>query len=299
MGLWGPDDKTCGVDRPYLAAVKDKVVAAALEALQAMQPASMKTAAVQNAGFVKNFRNPEIVDDELAGAQFCDPQTGAALATLFNFPCHPEVLWSQNTIITSDYPHYLRVEVEAQTGAPCIFFSGALGGMLSPAFPEAEHTFASAEKMGRALAQKGLAALAQARPQAVELRAAKKEFAVKMTNVLFLLGYWRKLLPDTRNRRGEIVTEANLVRLGPLWFATVPGEMLPKLGLALKADLTRAGAGVAGIIGLANDELGYILPREDFNYPLNPFNPKAHYEETVSIGKAMGPATMSAVRSLL
>ena len=60
-----------------------------------------------------------------------------------------------------------------------------------------------------------------------------------------------------------------------------------------------AGAGVAGIIGLANDELGYILPVEDFKYPWNPFKPGKHYEETNSIGKEIAPKVMSALDELL
>jgi hypothetical protein len=60
-----------------------------------------------------------------------------------------------------------------------------------------------------------------------------------------------------------------------------------------------AGAQVPGVICLANDELGYILPAEDFRFPLNPFKPGKHYEETNSISKAIGPAVMQAVQSLL
>ena len=45
---------------------------------------------------------------------------------------------------------------------------------------------------------------------------------------------------------------------------------------------------MAGVICLANDELGYILPAEDFRFPLNPFKPGKHYEETNSISKEIG-----------
>ena len=82
-------------------------------------------------------------------------------------------------------------------------------------------------------------------------------------------------------------------------MATVPGELLPKLGLAIKDKLRAAGAQVTGIIGLANDELGYILPKEDYRYPFNPLNPKDHYEETMSISKEIGPKLMEAVDELL
>jgi hypothetical protein len=53
------------------------------------------------------------------------------------------------------------------------------------------------------------------------------------------------------------------------------------------------------VIGLAKDELGYILPEEDFYYPLNPLRPGNHYEETNSVGKAIGPAVIAAVEELL
>ena len=86
---------------------------------------------------------------------------------------------------------------------------------------------------------------------------------------------------------------------GPLWAAAVPGELLPELGLALKADLRAAGAGAAAIVSLANDELGYILRPQDFRYPLNPLRPGKHYEETMSVGKTIGPAVMEAVRALI
>jgi hypothetical protein len=113
------------------------------------------------------------------------------------------------------------------------------------------------------------------------------------------VAFWRKLLPDIRNKKGQIETEVNLIKIGGLWLATVPGELLPKLGLRVKAQLLEAGASVAGVVGLANDEVGYILPEEDFKYPWNPFKPGKHYEETNSIGKEIAPKVMNALKELL
>jgi hypothetical protein len=96
-----------------------------------------------------------------------------------------------------------------------------------------------------------------------------------------------------------VTSEVNLIKIGKLWFATVPGELLPKLGLQLKVLMKDAGAQVAGVIGLANDELGYILPVEDFKYPWNPFKPGKHYEETNSIGKTIAPQVMGALRQII
>lgn len=296
MGLWGPDDKTCGVDAEYMSAIKEKIAATILASLSDLQPASAKWTSVHVPGLAKNARNPEIVDDELTLAQFVNEE-GKPLATLFNFPCHPEVLWEHNPHITADYPGVLRKEVEKQTGAPCIFFSGALGGMMTPDVKD--HSFEEAEFMGRKLAHAGLEALSKVESQRSNVSVERREIRAKLTNILYKIAFGRKLLPDTRDKHGFIHTEVNLIKIGGLWLAAVPGEMLPRLGLQLKAWMKEAGAGVAGVIGLANDELGYILPEEDFKYPWNPFRPGKHYEETNSIGKGIAPSVMDGLKSLL
>jgi hypothetical protein len=94
-------------------------------------------------------------------------------------------------------------------------------------------------------------------------------------------------------------TETSLVQVGGVWLAGVPGELLPKLGLTIKERLRAAGADIAAVIGLANDELGYILPPEDFIYPANPFEPESHYEETMSVGVETGPRLLAALDNLL
>jgi hypothetical protein len=298
MGLWGPNDHTSGVDPEYIQWVIKMASSTILVALQNLQPASLKTCALPVPGLAKNARNPEIVDDELTLAQFVHPQTGQPLVSLFNFPCHPEVLWEHNPQVTADYPFYLRQAVEQSTGAPCIFFSGALGGMMTPDVKD--HSFAEAEAMGNALAQAGLSALTASPILAnlPPLQVHQRGIAVKLTNPLFKLAIRRKLIPEVRNSRGEVITSVSLLKIGALWLAGVPGELLPKLGQALKAELLKSGAGVVGIIGLANDEVGYILPREDFRYPWNPFKPGGHYEETMSLSKQIGPQVLQAVVAL-
>jgi hypothetical protein len=299
MGLWGPDDRTSGVDPLYLAEVKDKTVETILSALSIAitESPAMKSICLSVPGLAKNARNPEILDDELTALQFLDKR-GQPLVSLFDFPCHPEVLWEHNTQISADYMGYLRQEVEAATGAPCIFFSGALGGMMTPDVKE--HSFEEAERIGQALAKAGLDALGNAAGLPVmEISVQKHAINVKLTNILYKFAFRRKLLPDVRDLQGRITSEVDLIKIGPAWFATIPGELLPKLGLALKEKMKVAGAKVPGVICLANDELGYILPAEDFHFPLNPFKPGKHYEETNSISKTIGPAVMQAMQNLL
>ncbi|MBL8095267.1 MAG: hypothetical protein JNL73_13950, partial [Anaerolineales bacterium] len=242
-------------------------------------------------------RDPEIVDATLTALQVTR-NDGRVLATLFNYPCHPEVLWEHNPHITADYVHALREETKRRTDAPALFFAGALGGMLTP--DVTDHSFAESEAMGVALAVAGLSALALI--QAVRdphLAVSSATITPTLTNPLYKLAFWRKLLPDGRDRRGRVETEVHLIKIGGLWLATVPGELFPKLGLRLKVWMRAAGAEATGVIGLANDELGYILPEEDFRFPWNPFRPGSHYEETNSIGKDIGPRVMEGLKGLL
>jgi hypothetical protein len=298
MGLWGPDQKTCGVDVEYVSVLKKRTADTITASLSDLKPASAKWTSVHVPGLAKNARNPEVVDDELTLAQFASGD-GKPLVTLFNFPCHPEVLWEHNPHITSDYVGYLRGEVEKQTGAPCIFFSGALGGMMTPDVKD--HSFEEAEFMGKKLAEEGLQALSEVKSsgQLSEMSGVKMVISAKLTNILYKIAFRRKLLPDVRDKKGYITTEVNLIKIGGLWLATVPGELLPRLGLQLKAWMKDAGTQVTGVIGLANDELGYILPIEDFKYPWNPFKPGAHYEETNSIGKGITVSVMETLRDAI
>ena len=297
MGLWGPDDKTRGVDEVWMSATRQTIADTISASVVDLRPASAKWTSVHVPGLIKNARNPEILDHELTLLQFVS-EDGTPLLTCMNLPCHPEVLWEHNPNITADYVHTLREETERRTGAPCIFFAGALGGMMTPDVKD--HSFEEADSMGRKLAEEGVKALERTPTnQRPGVSIKKKEIKAKLTNPLYKIAFWRRLLPDVRDRKGYVTTEVNLIQIGGLWLATVPGELLPKLGLQLKAWMKGAGAQVTGVIGLANDELGYILPVEDFKYPWNPFKPGKHYEETNSIGKDIGPSVMAGIRSLL
>jgi hypothetical protein len=288
IGLWGPDMATSGVDAAYMAGLKDKVVATALAALDRVGPAALRSASVQVTGVAKNARDPDILDEELTCLQFRHPESSTPLVTWLIYPCHPEVLWETNPHITADYVGALRREVQAATSAPCLGMVGAIGGMMTPDVEE--HSFGEAEEMGRTLARAALEALSGAQIGPVErLEHARHAYTLPMTNPLFGMAIEAGLLPDLLDKDGEITTEANLLRIGPAWLFGVPGELLPSLGLAFKAGMREAGAAVPAVIGLTNDEIGYILPQEAFVYPEDPFEPGDHYEETMSIGPEAGP----------
>lgn len=298
LGLWGPDEVTRGVDEEYLAHLQQVIAATALDALQHMQPADLRTASVQVTGVARNARDPKIRDEELSCLQFVAAGHNKPHATLLVYPCHPEVLWDDNPHITADYLASMRRVVEYATGAPCLGMVGALGGMMTPAMPG--NTFEDAERMGVILGEAALAALTGARPHAVDYVGYRRHvYDLPLDNPLFQLALQAGLLTGLLNDGGTLTTEAGLLRLGDTAIFFMPGEVLPRLGLTYKAQMRGDGIRHAVLVGLANDELGYILPADDFVLPDDPFEPGEHYEESMSVGIEAGPALSAALSSLL
>ena len=124
----------------------------------------------------------------------------------------------------------------------------------------------------------------------------------------------------TNDNVPELATEIDLINVGPIRMLSIPGELLPELAIGgfdgshtqigdytdaivdldqdNAADLSLApegpflkemmGGSHPWIIGLGNDELGYIIP--EYNFILDdrvPYLIEAdgdHYEETNSLG---------------
>ena len=295
LGLWGPDQASSGVDPDYMASVRRAVVEVALEALTFGCPVRMRAAmARMPAGYIANYRTPGLVDDEIAAIQFERPN-GEILATLLNLACHPEVLMGESTLISADYAGAACQAVERAAGGVALHVSGALGGMLSPAIEQRDPDGVAA--MGRAYAQAALAALAGgelAEVPTFEFRRAT--FSLPTTNPLFARAQAAGLLRRRGLAEGQLTTTCAYIDLGPAQIITIPGELLPRLGLELKAALPGP---VRVLAGIAEDELGYILPDDEFVAPADYLNPGAQYEESMSIGPNTGSLVMAAARELV
>jgi hypothetical protein len=112
-------------------------------------------------------------------------------------------------------------------------------------------------------------------------------------------------------------SELGWLRLGQLDIATIPGEIYPELVLDKVADPAPQGADFPDapiepaiykqlrgpyrmIIGLANDEIGYILPKRQWDEkpPYTYGNKSAPYGEVNSLGPDTGPILCEAFRKL-
>jgi hypothetical protein len=201
----------------------------------------------------------------------------------------------------------------------------------------ADGTFEKAERYGTLvgkLADKALAGSTPANLTPFDIRT--REILVPVENNLYRLAWQfgtlnRELYPwegtptpkafvATRDasRPAAVKTEVGYLQLGELDVAVIPGEIYPELVLSKVQDPPDAGADHPGapiepgiyaqfkgkhrmLIGLGNDELGYIIPKRQwdekppFCYGLK----KAQYGETNSVGPDAGPVICETFRDLV
>ena len=296
IGLWGPNELTSGVNPDYMEYLREQIVACVLEAQRVMQPAKLRLgqAEIPTKGVSRNVRAPNLIDRTLGFMQFVDTK-GKSIANVVNFTAHPEVLWSDSKYITADYVASVYREVDSKLGGTTLFINGALGGMVTvdnrDEDGEDKNTFSEAERIGNIVAQKAIEAAANAQEQeSGDIAFLHEAVRVPMENPGFLMLTEAGILPKEMFRNGYVETEVNVIQIGDAQIATFPGEVLPKLGLRVKDAMT---VPYKFVFGLANDELGYIIPAEDFS------NELYNYERSMSVGSQIGPATTEKILELL
>lgn len=283
-GQWGPSPEVSGLDKAWMADTYSKVAKLVDETAGKLQPATLRfgnTTDVKRCS--KNIRIPRVLDTELGALQVLD-KSGATIATLINYACHPEIL--DNHQLTSDFPNWLRNTVEAKLGGVAIYMNGAQGGMVTAdvevekANPKGED-WPDAERIGNTLGEKAIECLAS--PAAVNVDDAKigltsRTIRVPLQNKRFEALIQAKILPNFLVN-GNVVTEVNRLTVGPAEFLTLPGEVLPNVGLFLKRKMTGQPR---FLLGLTCDALGYIMDKEDYGLQLY------SYETATCIGPTMG-----------
>lgn len=198
-------------------------------------------------------------------------------------------------------------------------------------------TYEKTERYGQLLANTTLKALADSQPiQLTPLIIRQRPLTLPVDNKLYQLAKQLGVLDrpvyrwegDPSRREAikkmepgqalAIQTEIGHVRLGDLEIVTIPGEIYPELVLDQvvnpaepEADFPDAPVEPAiyrqlkgphrMVIGLANDEIGYIIPRRQWDekppycYGLK----KAPYGEVNSLGPLTAPLICEAVRDLV
>ncbi len=323
LGIWGPDATTSGIDYGYIDFVNQSVADCVNDAAANMERARIRFETTDGEGLSLGL-DPEddgfgvadsrvLVDDDLLAPEtdgrIIDPRLSIMqitrhhppkqiLATLVNFASHPEALGSNNTLITSDFPHYARERIEASGGGTAIWVSGAVGVLQGPlrldvedpdtGMPAPRRTFRWAEVHGQQLGDRVLSALPKkpGRPYGnVEIATPERVF-VPLANPYFRFFIGIGVLPSGLFTDGtpddsvgfpfpppfdpipqalgeDLGTEVGAFKINEASFAVVPSELDPQIGELYRERML--GAEHTFIIGLGNDEIGYQLPAEKWD----------------------------------
>ena len=343
LGLWGDSHYKSGINKTYMEYVKTQVVKSVLAASKNIRPARLEVSQdLTGAGDqLIDTRKPEIFDSGLRLIKAVDKENGTTLGSLVAWADHPETLWSDNLLISSDFCHYVREGVEKGVfnkdslmkpgiGGVAVYINGAVGGLMTThprlAIKDPftgkefkEPTFEKAEAQGENLAL--LALKAMEKPiETIDTAAISlvvRTIFLPIDNTMFELGTALGVLDRGTTGWMKMRSEVSVFKIGPLSFATFPGEVYPEIlngGIESPEgqDFKIAPVEVPAVremmqgkykfvFGLANDEIGYIVPKSqwDEKSPWTYGRDGAPYGEVNSLGSETAPELHKQIKEIL
>jgi hypothetical protein len=267
IGAWGTTRLSDGKYPKYLRFVDRQIAKAVNQAAQSTRLAIMKlgqatpetSPSLAGMQTRTHGRPPAFYDEEMRVMQFFDARRATldrVIATVINWNTHPESMESQNTVLTSDFPHAVREAVEKQYGGTAIYISGDIGAVeiigdsnnrrgdrtmfdgkdypLKGDNNRPAYTFERTEAIGRDVAKAALEALARGEMSPVtSLDLRKATLRAPMDNQGYSLLAGKSVL-DTlpapqAGQKVDIETTVYAITLGDAQMITTPGELFPEI----------------------------------------------------------------------
>ncbi|MCX6222622.1 MAG: neutral/alkaline non-lysosomal ceramidase N-terminal domain-containing protein [Bacteroidia bacterium] len=307
LGLWGKTPFQSGINPAHMEYVKNQAAKAIETAAKNLRPCRLSVSQdlTGAANLVIDTRKPEVFDSGLRMIQVLDKETNKTLGTLISFGDHPETLWSDNLLLTSDFPHFVREGIEKGVfskdslmrpgvGGVAVYASAAVGGLMTThprltikdPFSGEEFkapTFEKAAAQGKQMAN--LALQAMAKPEEVidsaSISIVAKTILFPLDNTMFKLAAILGVMKRGTSGWMKMKSELAVIKIGPISMITIPGELYPEiLNGGVEApegqDFKISPVEVPPLrelmpgkykfmFGLANDEIGYIVPKSQWD----------------------------------
>jgi hypothetical protein len=290
---------------------------------------------------VKDTRSPEVYDSGMRIIKAVDRENGKTLGSLVAWADHAETLWSRNLLITSDFAHYFREGVEKGVfsgdslikpgiGGICVYVNGAVGGLMTthPSLTVRdpvtgkeynEPTYEKAEAQGKMLSLVALNSMDKPAEiiDSAAISAIVKTISLPIDNKMFRIATATGILDRGTAGWMKMRSELAVLTIGPLSIATIPGEIYPEIvngGIESPAgqDFSINPVEVPSvreimpgkyklIFCLANDEIGYILPKSqwDVEPPFTYGRKDSPYGEENSLGPETAPLIYAYLSQML
>jgi len=292
VGIYGPDHEHSGVDRAYMARLKETMASVVAEAAAKLTAVTGRYAtAMHDYDWVRNVSEPGELDRSITTLQFL-AENGEAVVTLTNFACHPTFLDAVHSVVSADYVGGYYRAMAKDYGGEHLFLQGAIGGWVQP--DKGDRSFALAYRRGAELAADVKAALGDGRPLAgSEIRFNRDVIDLPAENEAWT--YMTEIGVIDRELGDTISTEVIWFAIGSAEFVTHPGETPPAYSLATKEMMETAGPKF--VMGLGMDALGYVNKPDYFAHPEK--YPNAEYLNATSLGPKTGPLLLEAWEAVI
>jgi len=270
LGVWG------GVPTKYLGYIASQSVGAIADAWAARQPATLWLGRADGADLQSNQFSTDphnqAMDSELRVLQARRPD-GHAVATLVNFSAHPTVMGSDNRLVSADWPGPAQLLLEERYGGGAAVVSGTLGRTQpndGPSYAACNgDQYCAVGHYAQRIVSRADDALSTAVPLGgpaivdghsyLITEVAHNVALAAMTVAGGAVGVpiSRSYLPPwaVANVFSTVTFSA---RIGDILISGGPGELYPQIPAAVH-DRTSSAAPTQFVIGLAGDQLGYIL----------------------------------------
>jgi len=295
---------------------------------------------LEPAGLVADSRDPQVFDPTMRLMHFtrADGSTIGSIVNWADHPETPWATNTELTADFPGYLRDALEagvtvdgrEVEAGLGGVHLYVNGAIGGLMTTnpqttvVDPYTQQSFADpshdkARALGRRLAQAALGAVrsrsgvTQTEPR---IGFAARTLELRIDNPLFRLAAAIGLFGRGQPRLNHIRTEVAVITFGEASLTCVPGELYPEIangGIERPpgADFDLAPVEVPSLrelmpgrfkflAGLANDEIGYIIPKSEWDdaAPWLYGAAERHYGEINSLGPETAPVIHAALKDL-
>lgn len=309
FGLWGPPVRD-GKNPDFMEVLISACAEAARLARADRRPGELRLGSTAIPGLLRDSREPQVFDDRLHQLRFL-PSDGSPAVRMLFYSAHAESMRSDNTLVSRDYPGVAADSIAAATGDRTLFLPGAVGGLIMTEVlvPGEFDAAENCRLTGEAVAQAALS-VAPAEEKAISpdaLSFSSEPVTIPLDNSLFLYYKFLGILGNEAVQGSgatgyALRSSVSALRLGSgaasVTLALLPCEIFPELvtGETLTAGdplpLASLCPGELLIVGLCNDELGYVVPPSAFRVdeklpyfvPSEDGTGENHYEETNSVG---------------
>ena len=316
-----------------MKSMREKTAEAIIDAYENRKDGRLFYAYEKAEDFQFDCRTPDTFDSNVTKIRF-ESFDGENNFVLVNFASHAELLGSETTTVSADFPAYMIKEIESKNeNCEVVFCNGAIGGMISA--KEIKKVYGNkidcveyTMQFGKMLGDK-VNSMTDEKELIARVNAKSVPVSVTASNYVLILARLLNVLNNdiSRNKKrneASVYTEVGYLELGDadIGMYLIPGELFPELynGEFLSAEESANGTSAqykilkeqgnakhTFVIGLCNDELGYIIPDNDFflNSALPYINSgkdrfdRNHYEETNSTGPKTARTILDTMDNLI